>query len=146
MRHAAPRSALVDNSHASEAVVETWRPIETAPTDGTEILLYREDCGVILGRWIAPCEFLNESEYTTMDPDSWETSDWFGADFVAGYRITNDGDPTRWMPLPAPPALSSLRPAEVGSATSSSGTDDNCPGEHQEVLDAIQSHNSGEDE
>ncbi len=40
-------------------------------------------------------------------------------------------------------ALAATRSA---SATTASGTDDTCPGEHQEVLDAIQSHNSGEDE
>ena len=33
-----------------------------------------------------------------------------------------------------------------GSATTATGGDDACPGEHQEVLDAIQFHNSGEDE
>jgi hypothetical protein len=39
-----------------------------------------------------------------------------------------------------------LAATRSGSATTHSGTDDTCPGEHQEVLDAIQSHNSGEDE
>lgn len=34
----------------------------------------------------------------------------------------------------------------MNATNTSSGTDDACPGEHQEVLDAIQSHNSGEDE
>lgn len=115
-----PRSALV-NAQADADVVERWQPIETAPRDGTEILLYREDCGVMLGRWIAPCEFLNDAEYTVMDEESWEDPDWFGADFVAGHRITNDGEPTEWQPLPNPPALRSSGSAEVGSATDTKG-------------------------
>jgi hypothetical protein len=81
-----------------------WQDIETAPKNGTEILIYREDCGVILARWVAPCEFLHESEYISMSPDSWEEADWFGADFVSGYRVSNDGLPTHWQPLPEPPS------------------------------------------
>ena len=42
-------------------------------------------------------------------------------------------------------ALTKLPEADA-PAPSSSGIDDACPGDHQEVLDAIQSHNSGEDE
>lgn len=34
----------------------------------------------------------------------------------------------------------------ANAALASACADDACPGEHQEVLDAIQSHNSGEDE
>ena len=79
-----------------------WQSIETAPKDGTEIWLYREDCDAFLGRWIAPCDFLNEDEYK--DADGWDEPDWFFADFVHGGRVT-DGAPTHWMPLPDPPAI-----------------------------------------
>jgi hypothetical protein len=79
-----------------------WQPIETAPKDGSEVLLYRDDAGVILGRWIAPCDFLDDAELEN-HPDDRDDADWFGADFIAGYRITNDGLPTHWQPLPEPP-------------------------------------------
>jgi len=80
-----------------------WLPIETAPKDGTEILLYRGDGGVLLGRWIAPDAFLTESELSALVLGGVDTDeeDWFGADFVSGYRF--DEPPTHWMPLPAPP-------------------------------------------
>lgn len=81
----------------------SWQPIETAPKNGTEIWLYREDCGAFLGRWIAPCEFLNEAEYE--GDQGWDECDWFFADFVRGGRVT-DGAPTHWIPLPTPPLSS----------------------------------------
>ncbi|WP_439604726.1 DUF551 domain-containing protein [Shinella sp.] len=96
------RSSLLDNSHASEEVVETWRTIETAPKDGTRIILMWEPFSgmsehVELGKWSARNGWVN----------------------TYGHAFT--GSPTHWMPLPAPPVLSSLRPAEVGSATSTKG-------------------------
>lgn len=81
-----------------------WMPIESAPKDGTDILLWRADAGVMLGRWIAPCDFLNENEFGGA-PDEWEEPDWFGADFVRGFRISNDGTPTLWQPMPEPPVI-----------------------------------------
>lgn len=81
-----------------------WLLIETAPKDGTDVLLWRADAGVMLGRFLAPCDFLNEAEFAGA-LDEWEEPDWFGADFVRGFRISNDGPPTHWMPLPPAPVL-----------------------------------------
>jgi len=58
-----------------------WQPIETAPKDGTFILLYDKNVGVHQGRWI-------------------------GSPFSMGWRqCSNFGmyDATHWMPLPPPP-------------------------------------------
>lgn len=83
---------------------DKWQPIDDAPKDGTEILLYREDCGVILGRWISPAEFISDGDIAeNFTEDEWHEPDWFGADFVSGFRISNDGTPTHWQPLPSPP-------------------------------------------
>lgn len=77
-----------------------WQPIESAPKDGSEILIWREDAGCLLARWIAPCDFLHERELENIkDADE---PDWFIADFVSGGRL-DGGTPTHWMPLPAPP-------------------------------------------
>lgn len=78
----------------------TWQPIETAPKDGTEILGWREGCGVLLIRWTCPIDFLTDTECEKMG-DSAEQLDWFYADFVAGDRLEGSQAPTHWMPLPA---------------------------------------------
>lgn len=84
------------------------RTIESAPKDGTEILIWREDSGWLLSRWIAPCDFLHERELENMkDADE---PDWFYSDFVCGGRL-DGGDPTHWMPLPD--AVGKHSPTEV---------------------------------
>ena len=80
-----------------------WRPIETAPKDGTEILGWRDDAGVLLIRYMAPVDFLIDSEMEGLDEDSANQSDWFYADFIAGGRLEGDEAPTHWIPLPNPP-------------------------------------------
>ena len=81
-----------------------WQPIETAPKDGTEIIGWGEDCGVILIRWDAPVNFLSEKELDKLDEESAESEDWFCADFIEGLRLEDKKElPTHWMPLPDPP-------------------------------------------
>ncbi len=80
-----------------------WMPIESAPKDGSEVLGYRDDCGVLLMRWIAPCDFLTDLELIDLDHDTTYTENWFYADFLAGGRIEGDEVPTHWQPLPGAP-------------------------------------------
>ena len=79
-----------------------WQLIETAPKDGTEILVCSDYGAVILARWVAPCDFLYASEHEGMA--DFDEPDWFYADFIEGGRLSNEGQPTHWMPLPAPPS------------------------------------------
>lgn len=85
----------------------TWKPIETAPKNGDELLLFREDAGVLLARWTSPIEILSEREIeeSRLSEDELNESDWFYADFICGGRL--DEPATHWMPLPEPPPSNS---------------------------------------
>jgi Protein of unknown function (DUF551) len=68
--------------------MSTWQPIETAPKDGTRIL--------ITSNWT---DYANK-------PLGCEVGRWDGFQWVACEK-----EPTHWMPLPEPPS----DPARVGS-------------------------------
>ena len=99
---ALPRTAkaeIISQLWARGIHIAQWQPISTAPMDGTTILAWRDDYDVVMMRYCAPCDFLNDSEMDDeIDPFY---NDWFYADFVHGGRV-NDA-PTHWMPLPPPP-------------------------------------------
>jgi len=70
-----------------------WQPIETAPKDGTPILVYEEDWGYPISiRWHQPWQkwVLNG---VLLDLGSW-------------------GQPQIWMPLPEPPITIALSPSQ----------------------------------
>ena len=62
-----------------------WQPIETAPKDGTYILLIGTQAGLPDKRWIAPVT------------GHWSTNRTWHCD---SFNLNN---PTHWMPLPEPP-------------------------------------------
>lgn len=78
------------------------RTIESAPKDGTTILVWRKDSGWLLARWIAPCDFLTEAQLDEMDIEEAEQPAWFYADYFGGDMI-DDGEPTHWRPMPDAP-------------------------------------------
>lgn len=97
-------AAIAQKLHADcrklerELAARQWQPIETAPKDGTEIIVWREDAGTFMARWIEPANFLTEKEIENWsEHDVWEP-DWFYADFVSGGRL--EPGPTHWTPLP----------------------------------------------
>ena len=54
-----------------------WQPIETAPKDGTIVLVWSENSGRVI--------------------------DHYAEDYRSWYRFTKYLQPTHWMPLPKPP-------------------------------------------
>ena len=69
-----------------------WRPIETAPRDGKDIILGRRGLSVIaLGRW-------NDDRYSRRTPRPFW--DW---GHPWGIYWSRENPPTNWMPLPDPP-------------------------------------------
>jgi len=62
------------------------KPIETAPKDGTEFIVFRDDAGVFTARYVA-----------SNDDGEMFLASMYGED------LTGDMMPTHWMPLPPPP-------------------------------------------
>ena len=67
--------ALTERLRAAEGA---WQPIETAPRDGTLVMVGAPGCGVSLVRWML---------------DSW----------IDEQGFTQGSWPTHWRPLPPPP-------------------------------------------
>ena len=77
---------------APSAPAGEWRPIESAPKDGTRVLLWRVFDGTAIGRW---------GNLVPDDPQEWFDDGWIDN----GQPICGEDDPaTHWMPLPAPPS------------------------------------------
>lgn len=75
-----------------------WLTIETAPRDGTRVLLGGGKCH---------CEYLDR-EITEPMAASYERhwkygGTWLVAGMEAGYSVAFVDAPTHWMPLPPPP-------------------------------------------
>ena len=69
-----------------------WQPIETAPKDGTDVLVYQ--------RYLKVEKWTNKKEYGFyIEVGCWERDTWRIRAFTPQYG----GNPTHWMPLPEPP-------------------------------------------
>lgn len=66
-----------------------WRPMETAPKDGTHFLAW------ILG--------FDECDYPVLVRWHIQQEDWIIADFIAAEFAGDDIGLSHWMPLPKPP-------------------------------------------
>jgi hypothetical protein len=71
-----------------------WQPIETAPKDGTDVLLYK--------RFSKYQKWVGKDEYDFyIQIGCYSSGDWR----IHAYDPPWNNDPTHWMPLPEPPAL-----------------------------------------
>ncbi len=78
---------------------QQWQPIETAPKDGTVVMVCNED-----GAWIAKYVPIYPSGYRAENP-------WFS--LMLNHNHMRKGKPfgpTHWMPLPAPPLPGPVEP------------------------------------
>ena len=72
-----------------------WQPIETAPKDGTEVLVFCRH-GVKIAYWNAEptvWDGSNDPCWTVFEPE----------DYFYGFHLVGPSAPTHWMPLPSPP-------------------------------------------
>ena len=81
-----------------------WHPIETAPKDGTQIIL-RNGNRVTAGAWVEWVKTYCEYHSTTgvylgpsIGDDGSEWASWDGG-------FAEDDPPTHWMPLPSAPEV-----------------------------------------
>ena len=97
-------AAIQPNPEARhEALAKAWQPIETAPKDGTRVMLWRgfishgEWSEMIIAEW-------HDGEWLWPDPRENPSThgEWTDYDLIDGYGDASG--PTHWMPLPTPPA------------------------------------------
>jgi hypothetical protein len=82
-------------------LVPGWQPIETAPRDGTRVMLWRGFTEI--GKWaeMVVAEW-HDGEWQWPSDDNPSThGEWTVDDMLNGY--CSCGDFTHWMPLPNPP-------------------------------------------
>ena len=106
-----PDSGRATGAAPPTAQAEGWRPISTAPKDGTHILLHAPACEhegapvqarTTYGHWCAPSDTPRIKYQDGFAPEpEWEDFEPFWASWDGGF--TEEHPPTHWMPLPPPP-------------------------------------------
>lgn len=71
-----------------------WQPIDTAPKDGTEILVF-----------VPPAKWSGGYVRSVMWVEDSDHSCWCVEDNKLGPFALRGGSPTHWMQLPEPPAI-----------------------------------------
>lgn len=88
------RDALIASARIKEAN-SGWRPIETEPKDGSDIL-------VTNGKYVEKTHWYRP--YLNGKPDPYREPEWWQNDMNGGFGgYCGPLTPTHWMPLPAPP-------------------------------------------
>lgn len=91
-RHALAHAALAALEENGLVLSEGWRPIETAPKDGTNLIVFT---GIVqLAAWRKDDNMTEEPAQWLADAIDWNSRGW------ASQKLK----PTHWRELPAPPA------------------------------------------
>jgi hypothetical protein len=82
--------------------MDEWRPIETAPKDGTEVLVFVDCATVPIIRLAFWCdgEFWQDHGYSSQEE---ETGWWSYENSVSQEKLDGAVEPTHWMPAPKRP-------------------------------------------
>lgn len=92
-----------------------WKPIESAPKDGTEILAWREDCGQFIAKYTSADAFpMTQDELDAMDEETLFAKDWF-TQWPDATRLDGSEAPTLWQPLPVDPCATCNDRGAVGN-------------------------------
>jgi hypothetical protein len=90
--------------------MSTWQPIETAPRDGSSVLLFTT-CHGICEAWFSQGEW---SDDTPISPREYSGSAWVCCDDAFSIEVEelggdgpgyHDGTATHWMPIPVSPKV-----------------------------------------
>lgn len=94
--------AMIDLGYASTKDAHAgWQPIETAPKDGTVVLVYP---GVWSNRTCSVARWDDDRSAKRPRP-------YWSRDDTSSVTTCRNVPPTHWMPLPAPPETAQLRAA-----------------------------------
>ena len=92
-----------------------WKPISSAPKDGTEILAWRADCGQFIAKYTSADAFpMTQDELDAMDEETLFAKDWF-TQWPDAPRLDGSEAPTLWQPLPAEPCPTCNDQGAVGN-------------------------------
>jgi hypothetical protein len=108
-KHASVQACKAPQATRSDGEIEDWQSIESAPKDGSEILILAH--GMAIQARYSPGEW---SEDTPINPAEYDGPVWCAFDDAVQFEIeeTPEGDfhgpVTHWRPLPEPPARTAL--------------------------------------
>jgi hypothetical protein len=79
-----------------------WQPIETAPKDGTKVLLACPN-SIFIALWCSSAYFLDDSRCRWYIPDTDPVGCVFKGEEIVRYNYCFTTTATHWMPLPELP-------------------------------------------
>ncbi|TRM53310.1 hypothetical protein YH64_009430 [Achromobacter sp. LC458] len=92
-----------------------WKPIASAPKDGTEILAWRHDCGQFIASYTSADSFpMTQDELDAWDEETLFAKDWF-TQWPQALRLEGSEVPTLWQPMPTDPCSTCNGHGAVGN-------------------------------